>query len=90
MMSPIVYFIYLVLTIYAWLIVARALLSWFPLRSGTALYRIYGAIYDVTEPYLSHFRRFLPMPRAGNVGIDLSAVIALVVLFVAIRLLARI
>jgi YggT family protein len=88
-MNPIVYVIYIALSIYAWLIVARALLSWFPIRSGTVMYRIYDLIYDVTEPYLSLFRRFLPMPRAGNVGIDLSAVVALVVLFVLIRLVVR-
>jgi len=88
-MNPVVYLIYLVLTIYAWLIVARALLSWFPQRPGTILHRISSAIYDVTEPYLSIFRRFLPTPRAGNVGIDLSAVVALIVLFIAIRVVAR-
>jgi YggT family protein len=80
--------IYLILSIYAWLIVARAVLSWFPIRSGTVMYRIYSAIYDVTEPYLSIFRRFLPMPRAGNVAIDVSAIVALVVLFVVIRIIA--
>jgi uncharacterized protein YggT (Ycf19 family) len=85
--DAIVSLIILVLTVYAWLIVARALLSWFPIRSGSAMYRIYSAIYDVTEPYLSLYRRFLPMPRVGNVGIDLSAIVALVVLFVVIQLL---
>ena len=89
-MNTIRSFIVLALSIYAWLIVARALLSWFPLRSGTVMYRIYSAIYDVTEPYLSIFRRFLPMPRAGGVGIDLSAIVALVVLFVLIQIVSRI
>lgn len=89
-MDTILSFIILALSIYAWLIVARALLSWFPLRSGSLMYRIYSVIYDVTEPYMSIFRRFLPMPRAGNVGIDLSAIVALVVLFVLIQIVSRI
>jgi YggT family protein len=81
--------IYYVLSAYALLIVARALLSWFPLRSGTVMYRIYDVIYDVTEPYLALFRRYLPMPRAGNVAIDLSSIVALIVLFVLIQLVVH-
>ena len=88
-MNTIVYFIWLILTVYAWLIVARALLSWFPLRSGSVMYRVYSAIYDVTEPYLSLFRRFLPMPRVGNAALDLSAIVGLVVLFVVIQIVRR-
>ena len=88
-MNAIISLIYFVLVIYAWLIVARALLSWFPLRSGGVMYRVYSAIYDVTEPYLSIFRRFLPMPRVGNAALDLSAIVALIVLFVLIQIVAR-
>jgi YggT family protein len=82
--------VYYILSAYALLIVARALLSWFPLRSGTFMYRVYDVIYDVTEPYLALFRRYLPMPRAGNVAIDISAIVALVVLFVLIQVVVHI
>ena len=51
--------------------------------------RVYSAIYDVTEPYLSLFRRFLPMPHVGNAALDLSAIVALIVLFVLIQIVAR-
>ncbi len=78
--------LYLSLVVYAWLIVARALLSWFPLRSGTILYRVYVVVHDVTEPYLAVFRRFLPTPRIGSVGIDLSSIVGLLVLLVAMQL----
>ncbi len=84
--NAIVAIIYWALSIYALLIVVRALLSWFPIRSGSFMYRVYSAIYDATEPYLAIFRRFLPMPRAGNVAIDISAIVGLVVLFVLIRI----
>jgi len=76
------------LQIYAYLIIGRAILSWFPLRSGTMMYSVYGFLYELTEPYLAVFRRFLPTPRVGAVGIDLSAIVGLLVLFAVGRLLA--
>lgn len=82
--------LYLSLVVYAWLIVARALLSWFPLRSGTVLSKVYTVVYDLTEPYLAVFRRFLPTPRIGAVGIDLSSIVGLLVLFVAMQLVGGI
>lgn len=79
--------VYTAITIYTWLIVAQALFSWFPLRHGTILHSVYGAICSVTEPYLSIFRRFLPTPRVGAVGIDLSAIVGLLVLLVLLQVL---
>ena len=81
--------VYLLITIYTWLIVAQALLSWFPMNPGTILYGINGAIRSLTEPYLSLFRRFLPTPRVGTVGIDLSAIVGLLVLIVAKQVLRQ-
>jgi YggT family protein len=77
------------ITIYTWLIVAQALLSWFPMSPGTVLYSINSAISSLTEPYLSLFRRVLPTPRIGTVGIDLSAVVGLLVLIVVLQLLRQ-
>lgn len=77
----------LALSIYIFLILARAVLSWFPLRSGTAMYTVYTYVYDVTEPYLRLFRRILPPVRMGNAALDLSPVVGLVVLLVVQRLL---
>jgi hypothetical protein len=48
------------------------------------------ALDAVTEPYLRLFRRLLPTARIGSVGLDLSALVGLVVLFVAMQVLARI
>lgn len=75
------------LQIYAYMIIGRAILSWFPLRSGTTMYSIYSFLYELTEPYLALFRRFLPTPRFGSVGIDISAIVGLLVLFAAGRIL---
>jgi YggT family protein len=86
-MSGIVNVIYLAVTVYAWLIVARAVMSWLNLRPGNAAYSIYKVLIDVTEPYLRIFRRVIPMPRIGGAAIDLSSVVALIVLFIVLQIL---
>ena len=43
----------------------------------------------MTEPYLGVFRRMLPAARVGGIGFDWSPVVALLVLFAAIQVLAR-
>ncbi len=88
-MSIIAYLIYLALAVYAWLIVGRALLSWLRPLPGSALSRIDRLLYRATEPYVSLFRRLLPMARIGGVGIDLSPLVALLVLFVAMQIVVR-
>lgn len=88
-MNVVISLLYFLITIYVWLIVARALLSWFPLRPGTFVARAYGVLYDITEPYLGVFRRLLPPARIGGMGIDLSAILAIVVLFVVLQVLVR-
>lgn len=87
-MSALVSILSLAIWAFSWLIVARALLSWLPLRSGTVSYRAYSFLYDVTEPYLQLFRRLLKPLRAGATAIDLSPFIGLAVLYFALRLLA--
>jgi YggT family protein len=88
-MSLFVNMVYLALTIYAWMIVARAVLSWLHLHPGSALFRLDRLLCQATEPYVALFRRLLPMARLGAVGIDLSSVAALVVLLVAMQIVAR-
>ena len=88
-MSGLVYVIYLAVTIYAWLIVARAVMSWLQLRPGTAVYRIHAVLVDATEPYLAIFRRVIPVARIGGSGVDFSSVVALIVLFIVLQVLVR-
>jgi YggT family protein len=88
-MNLFVNMIYLALTIYAWMIVARAVLSWLHPHPGSALFRLDGVLSQATEPYVAFFRRLLPMARLGAVGIDMSPVAALVVLIVAMQIIAR-
>jgi YggT family protein len=87
--NGILYLVYLILLIYGWMIVARALLSWIPVRPGTHINRVSGVLFQLTEPYLALFRRFVPIARIGGIGIDLSMLVGLVVLGVVSQLLGR-
>lgn len=62
------------LTIYMWIIIFRALISWV---NPDPYNQIVIFLYRVTEPVLGPIRRKLPM---GNVGIDFSPVIVLLII----------
>lgn len=67
-------------SVYSWLIFARIILSWLRPNPYQPVIRF---IYEVTEPFLSFFRRFIP-----PVGmIDFSPVVAFFALEVARRVL---
>ncbi|NLV72752.1 MAG: YggT family protein [Actinobacteria bacterium] len=87
-MSTVLHVIYLLLVIYAWLIVGRALLSWFPARAGSPVSRVKRVLRVLTEPYLRLLRRILPTVRFGPVGLDLSVIVGVVILFIVIQVLA--
>ena len=58
------------------LIIVRIIFSWVGIPSQRTVLQIFKFVYDVTEPYLGIFRRFIP--AAG--GIDFSPIIALLLL----------
>jgi len=64
----------LFLTIYIWIIIARAIISWVNPDPYHPLVRF---LYKVTEPVLAPVRRIIP-PIAG---IDISPVIVIFVIF---------
>lgn len=68
--------------IYGWLVIVWCLLSWFPMRQGSFVDDLRGAIGMLVDPYLGIFRRFIP-PLGG---IDWSPVVAILVLNVIERL----
>jgi YggT family protein len=43
-------------------------------------------IYTVTDPPVRLFRRLIPMVRFGGVGLDLSIMVLLLVVFIGMRL----
>ena len=61
-------------------IFARILLSWMPVDKGNRLVRI---LYEITEPILGPIRRLIP----AFGGLDLSPLIALILIQVAERVL---
>jgi YggT family protein len=50
--------------------------------SGTAMVRLYGILYDLTEPVLRPFRRLIPPLRVGVAALDLSPMVVFVIILV--------
>ena len=75
-------FVQVFIWVYVLLIFAYVLMSWVRLPYSIWLNRIQRFLYDVVEPYLRIFRRILP-PLGP---LDLSPMVAVIVLFVAGRL----
>ena len=70
--------------VYLVLIFVRILLSWIPrIPYNPTLSAVIGFINDVTNPYLNLFRRFIPPVGGGGFALDLSPIIATIVLLIA-------
>jgi YggT family protein len=70
--------LHVVLMIYLWIIIFRAVLSWVYVPS---LHQVVLILYRLTEPVLRPIRRLVPPSRFG--GLDISPVIAaLLVVFI--------
>jgi YggT family protein len=65
--------------LYVVVLIARALLSWFPAAPGSGLSKVVRALDSVTEPVLRPIRRLLPPIGVGGMGIDLSILIVVIV-----------
>ena len=71
------------ITVYVVLIFVRILLTWLPrIPYSRPLDAILTFVKDVTDPYLNLFRRFIPMVRIGPGGLDLSPMVAVIVLLI--------
>ena len=71
----------IILTIYMYVIIARAILSWV---SPDPYNPIVQMLYKITEPVLNPMRRLIPM---GKMGMDLSPMIAILIIFFLKRFL---
>ena len=76
--SQLASFVYVFIWVYILLLFAYILTSWVRLPYRPWLNRVQRFLYDVCDPYLRIFRRFLP-PFGP---LDLSPMVALIVLFV--------
>jgi YggT family protein len=64
----------MILTLYMWIIIIRALISWV---NPDPYNPIVQFLYKVTEPVLAPIRRLLP---TGRIGIDFSPLIVLFII----------
>ncbi|MDP3790371.1 MAG: YggT family protein [Candidatus Omnitrophota bacterium] len=64
----------IVIPLIYWLVIIRAVLSWFSPDPYNTLVQI---LYRLTEPILAPFRRIIP---SYNIGIDLSPILAILAL----------
>src|SRR5687767_2529059 len=70
--------------VYLILIFVRILLSWIPrIPYNPILSAVIGFIQEVTDPYLRLFRRIIPPLGGGGFALDLSPIIATIVLIIA-------
>lgn len=63
------------LTIYMWIIIFRAIISWVNPDPYNPIVRF---LYRATEPVLTPIRRLIPI---GNVGIDFSPIVVILVIY---------
>lgn len=66
--------------LYRYILLGRIIFSWIGVPSSPLLNKLYVFIYDVTEPFLRLFRGLIPMVNLGGMGLDLSPLIAFLVL----------
>ena len=71
------------LQIYIVLIFIRILMSWIPrMPYNRYLNAVLNFVRDVTDPYLNLFRKFVPMVKIGPGALDLSPIVATLVLII--------
>jgi uncharacterized protein YggT (Ycf19 family) len=81
--SSLASFVFVFIWVYTLLLFAYILTSWVRLPYRPWLNRVQRFLYDVCDPYLRIFRRFLP-----PIGpLDLSPMVAIITLFVISRVL---
>ena len=83
--SSLAQFVRVFIFVYTLLILAYILTSWIRLPYSPTLNRVQRFLYDVCDPYLRIFRRFIP-PLGP---LDLSPMVAIIVLFVLSNVLTR-
>jgi YggT family protein len=70
--------------VYIILIFARILISYVPrMPYNPTLRVVLDFITDTVDPYLNIFRRFIPPVGGGGFALDLSPILAIIVLFIA-------
>jgi YggT family protein len=66
-----------VLNLYVLVLLARIVLSWFPVPQEGFFASLVRVLYAVTEPVLAPLRAILPPVRMGGMALDLSPLVLL-------------
>ena len=73
-------------TVYFILIIVRIVLSWVqqfrPIPYNMTLRAVIGFIEESVDPYLNLFRRVIPPISLGGAGLDLSPILAIILLLI--------
>lgn len=70
--------IQVLLSIYWYILIATAVISWIPDLAETQLGQL---LHRISEPYLQVFRRFIRPLQVGGVMLDISYIVALAVYY---------
>ena len=78
-MRHVAFLLFWLLQLWVLCAIARALMSWFPIRYDSAAYRLNGVLARITEPVIAPVRRLVRPVGVGGVGLDLSFIIVVLV-----------
>jgi YggT family protein len=79
--EDIAHYVSTLITVYIVLIFIRILMSWFTrIPYNRYLDAVLKFVAEVTDPFLNLFRRFIPAVRIGPGALDLSPIVAVLVL----------
>ena len=88
--DDIAHYVSTLITVYIVLIFIRILMAWFRrIPYYRALDIVLRFVSEVTDPYLRVFRRFIPMVRLGPGALDLSPIVAVLVLSIVGGIVVR-
>ncbi|MGH3369331.1 MAG: YggT family protein [Nocardioidaceae bacterium] len=91
MVSTVAWVVYLVLWLFLGLLFIRFIVDWVQVfaRSWTPtgpVLVLLEVVYSITDPPIVFFRRFIPPLRLGNVALDLSFMIVLIICYLLLNL----
>ncbi len=75
------------LRVYIGLIFIRVILSWLRINLTGLWRRANKFLFDITEPFLIIFRKIIPLMRFGRFYVDLSYIVAIIVVELLVILL---
>lgn len=73
--------------VYIGIICIRVIISWFRINPGGFWIRAYKFLVDITEPFLIIFRKIVPLVKIRRFYIDLSYIVAIIIIELLILLL---